>query len=161
MVSLLKESRRLFLNINLKLSKINTIRKLSFSASGRFIEEALEECQNNNIDLVPYRIRGYILGNRFSNAFVDIVQYLEDSDGCVRDPSSVTEEEKENGSVFTSSLKFSSLYKKGFDSIQRKNKSYRDPQFISNDIMQFEIQSLICGFLIDKGEILYFLLCVE
>lgn len=83
-----------------------------------------------------------------------MVQYLEDSDGCVRDPSSVTEEEKENVSVFTSSLKFSSLYKKGFDSIQRKNKRYRDPQFISDELMQFAVQSFICGFLIDKGEIL-------
>ncbi|VDI22853.1 Hypothetical predicted protein [Mytilus galloprovincialis] len=150
MVSLLKESRRLFFNINLNLSKINTIRKLSFSASSPFIDEALKQCKNNNIDLVPYRIRGYVLGNRFSNAIVDMVQYLEDSDGCVRDPSSVTEEEKENVSVFTSSLKFSSLYKKGFDSIQRKNKRDRDPQFISDELMQFAVQSFICGFLIDK-----------
>ncbi|XP_052084910.1 uncharacterized protein LOC127722111 isoform X1 [Mytilus californianus] len=151
MVSLLKEARRLFLNINLNLRKIDIYRKRRFSACSRYIEEAFELSKNKDIGLVPYRIKGYVLGNRFSNAIVDMVQYLEDTDGCVRDPSSISEREMENETVFTSSLKFSSLYKKGFDSIQRKNTNNRnDPQFISDEIMQFAIQSFISGFLINK-----------
>ncbi|CAG2204459.1 unnamed protein product [Mytilus edulis] len=145
MSSLLKGSTsRLLSYIKLNWIKKSTYRNCSFLACRGYIEEALEQAKSNDIDFVPYRIRGYVLGNKFSNANVDIEQYLEDVDGCVRDPSSVTKMELENGNVFTSSLKFSALYHKAFESLERKYKNEENKlEFINDEILQFAIESFV------------------
>ena len=141
---------RLF--VKLHLMRIhNVFRKYSFEACRGYIEEALDQCKSNDIEFVPFRLRQYVLGNRFTNANVDMVQYLEDVEGNVRDPVSVTKEEIEHGSVFTGSVKFSSLFHKGFECLQKDYGGNGLELIERNELLDFAVQSFVYGFLLKKG----------
>lgn len=128
----------------------NVFRKYGFESCRSDMEEALDQCKSNDIEFVPFRLRQYVMGNRFNNANVDMVQCLKDVNGNIRDPNLVTNEELERGSVPIGSVKFSSMFHMGFKCLQ-KHYGENDPELIEeNELLDYALQSFMYGFLLKK-----------
>ena len=101
-----------------------------------------------DIKFVPIRIRGFILGDSFSNASIDFTQYLEDEEGNIVEKRSEALQRAKKRELYTRSVHFTSLFSEGLDEVRQ----YTQGHPLKDEQINYVIQAFVYGFLDKKGK---------